>query len=494
MDAGIIDSMACQTPIAIDGRLGRAHFAHISIDKEGSLHLQCSQSIAKTFQGPLYARLADTFLKAVTMSEEVCSPATRASPPQTAKAITKASPPLESLHTPHKTGSDDKDRTQNSAPTSLSPPEVGPAHEAHSPRRDTQGLERTKRNVWSKENRMWRPEVTIPIRDRDFLRLYYEKAFQTLQQSNCRVLAKAYIKLVEPRKQVCFPYNGRAVVTGVIRQLDPEVAKPPWWPPGVRHREPDHLLKEERIKLLVHILCELRTSHSITTKLLREADQQIRRYIVPAERVCILDEIYRVRQEEIELLEGKSDGQRQVWICRMNLPEAPGTASNDNEHYEDAIPFDAVPTTTSNSPSSHATPGSISNAPLALLASDPTLQPALPLDHPYNVHCHIPRKYASPDPNAMFYDMNVPISMPPHRFKRKRDVEEIGQNDVTRGAMTTPYCSPSATNYLQSCSVENYGGPFSSLQHGFVSPGPFTAEALTQPSQGCDMSHHFGYL
>ncbi|OQE44644.1 hypothetical protein PENCOP_c002G01225 [Penicillium coprophilum] len=400
MDAGINNSMACQTPIAIDGRLGRAHFAHISIDKEGSLHLQCSQSIAKTFQGPLSARLADTFLKAVTMSEEVCSPITRASPPQAAPAITKASPPPESLPTAHETGSDDKERTRNSAPTSLSPLRVGPAHTAHSPSWDTQSLKCTKRNVWSKENRMWRPEVTIPIRDRDLLRLYYGKAFQNLQQANCRALAKAYIKLVEPRKQVCFPYNGRAVVTGVIRQLDPEVAKPPWWPPGVRHREPDHLLKEERIKLLIHILCELRTSHGITTKTLREADQQIRRYIVPAERVCILDEVYRVRQEEVEFLEGRSDGQRQVWICRMNLPEAPETVSNNHEHNGDDISLNAAPTTISNGPSAHVTPGSINNAPPALLVPCPTLQAALPLDRPFNGNCHFPRKYAGPDPNA----------------------------------------------------------------------------------------------
>jgi hypothetical protein len=91
---------------------------------------------------------------------------------------------------------------------------------------------------------MWRPEVTISITDRALLRKYYEKAFQNLQQTNCRALAKAYIKLVEPRKQMVFPYNGRIVVAGVTRQLDPEATKPPWWPRRVRHREPDHLLKE----------------------------------------------------------------------------------------------------------------------------------------------------------------------------------------------------------------------------------------------------------
>ena len=83
----------------------------------------------------------------------------------------------------------------------------------------------------------------ISIRDKDFLRRYYERVFQNLQQTNCRVLAKAYIKLVEPRKQVNHPYNGRKVVAGRPQQLDPDDTKPPWWPSGVSHREPDHLPK-----------------------------------------------------------------------------------------------------------------------------------------------------------------------------------------------------------------------------------------------------------
>lgn len=74
MDTDTNDSMACHTPIVMDSELGRPHFAHISIDIEGSLHLQCSRSIANTFQGSLSVRLADTFLEAVAMSEEACFP------------------------------------------------------------------------------------------------------------------------------------------------------------------------------------------------------------------------------------------------------------------------------------------------------------------------------------------------------------------------------------------------------------------------------------
>lgn len=85
--------------------------------------------------------------------------------------------------------------------------------------------------------------ASISVKERGFLRLYYEKIFQNLQQTNCRIIAKAYIKLVEPRKQVNYPYNGRKIVEGRTQQLDPEATKPPWWPRGVSHREPDHLPK-----------------------------------------------------------------------------------------------------------------------------------------------------------------------------------------------------------------------------------------------------------
>jgi hypothetical protein len=87
------------------------------------------------------------------------------------------------------------------------------------------------------------PQTLLPIRNQSLLRKYYEKAFDSLQQTNCRILAKAYIKLVEPRKQVNYPYNGRKNIAGVPNQFDPEETKPGWWPAGVIHREPDHLRK-----------------------------------------------------------------------------------------------------------------------------------------------------------------------------------------------------------------------------------------------------------
>ncbi|KGQ00950.1 hypothetical protein PAAG_12377 [Paracoccidioides lutzii Pb01] len=70
---------------------------------------------------------------------------------------------------------------------------------------------------------------------------FYSEFFKAFQQINCRQIAKAYIKFIEPRKQAKHPYNGGRAGPGDTR--DPEKTKPDWWPPGVIHKEPDHLKK-----------------------------------------------------------------------------------------------------------------------------------------------------------------------------------------------------------------------------------------------------------
>lgn len=60
-----------------------------------------------------------------------------------------------------------------------------------------------------------------------------------------------------------------------------------------------------RLKLLVHILCELKDSHGITAEKLCEAGQDVRRQITPASRLEVLDEIYFVRQMEEQFIDGE---------------------------------------------------------------------------------------------------------------------------------------------------------------------------------------------
>lgn len=68
---------------------------------------------------------------------------------------------------------------------------------------------------------------------------YYTSRFAALQQATCKLVVKAWIKVIEPKKQMKFPYNKG------------EDLKPQWWPEGVRHREPDHLSKTGESKVLI---------------------------------------------------------------------------------------------------------------------------------------------------------------------------------------------------------------------------------------------------
>jgi len=71
---------------------------------------------------------------------------------------------------------------------------------------------------------------------------YLFNCFEEFQQIPCKILAKQWIKIIEPRKQSRHPYN------------QGDKAKPYWWPSSARHKEPDHLKKDERISLLISIL------------------------------------------------------------------------------------------------------------------------------------------------------------------------------------------------------------------------------------------------
>lgn len=76
----------------------------------------------------------------------------------------------------------------------------------------------------------------ITIGNEEEVTAFYSTRFKDMQQSACKVMGKAFVKLVEPKKQTHHPYtkgNDKA---------------PSWWPKTtgddyVRHKEPDHLLR-----------------------------------------------------------------------------------------------------------------------------------------------------------------------------------------------------------------------------------------------------------
>ncbi|RAL02124.1 uncharacterized protein BO80DRAFT_40179 [Aspergillus ibericus CBS 121593] len=157
--------------------------------------------------------------------------------------------------------------------------------------------------------------IPLEIGDSERVEQYYTISFRHFQQVNCRVVAKAFIKVIEPRKQVRHPYNGGRPKPGAPpgSKGDPEKTKPEWWPARVVHREPDHLKKEERVELLVHIVRKLRKI-GITADKLLEIAFDCRRQLKEQEKFSIIEEICKVRKLEERYERGEVDGSTVVYV------------------------------------------------------------------------------------------------------------------------------------------------------------------------------------
>ncbi|KJK93840.1 hypothetical protein H633G_02343 [Metarhizium anisopliae BRIP 53284] len=73
------------------------------------------------------------------------------------------------------------------------------------------------------------PQNRIAVNDSPAMWKAYKYLLGCCQQTMCKMIAKIWIKTISPKKQATHPYQ-------------------------VRHRQPDHLYKRERINLLAHIL------------------------------------------------------------------------------------------------------------------------------------------------------------------------------------------------------------------------------------------------
>ncbi|GJC86557.1 uncharacterized protein ColLi_09395 [Colletotrichum liriopes] len=84
---------------------------------------------------------------------------------------------------------------------------------------------------------------TLKVGDHKEVWNLYEQRFKNCQQTACKLIAKAWVKVVEPKKQTNHPYTGQ------------DEKAPDWWPKPwgptkeekVRHKEPDHLYKRGTI-------------------------------------------------------------------------------------------------------------------------------------------------------------------------------------------------------------------------------------------------------
>ncbi|ODV62160.1 uncharacterized protein ASCRUDRAFT_84804 [Ascoidea rubescens DSM 1968] len=59
-------------------------------------------------------------------------------------------------------------------------------------------------------------------------------------QDDLKEILKAWIVVIHKKKQSQYPYSGSNL--------------PPWWPPNTKHTEPDHMKREDRIAVVLHLL------------------------------------------------------------------------------------------------------------------------------------------------------------------------------------------------------------------------------------------------
>ncbi|MCJ1285166.1 hypothetical protein MMC26_004504 [Xylographa opegraphella] len=156
--------------------------------------------------------------------------------------------------------------------------------------------------------------VSIRISDTEALEKFYRTRFIQMQQIPCKVINKAWIKVVQPKKQARHPYNGGKKAAAAGDPGNGDLTRPDWWPrEGCRHKEPDHIQKEERLILLLHILRNLRDykggdGNSITVEQLQQSTKEcfvnMPRFKSAGD---YLNEIYHIRQQEERFFRGEID-------------------------------------------------------------------------------------------------------------------------------------------------------------------------------------------
>ncbi|KAL2888080.1 hypothetical protein HOO65_040417 [Ceratocystis lukuohia] len=175
------------------------------------------------------------------------------------------------------------------------------------------------------------PRRPISIGDRNSIWLYYQQRLRSCQQNACKIIAKAWVKAIEPKKQSHHPYTGK------------EDRAPSWWPKPitkedrVRHKEPDHLYKrvsapcEKQLPAVRKSNLNISRLEEITLDALsgffsdKENPSNVRKR-------PFLAELFSVAKQEERNLRGEIDDFTKVWVMTdekaidMCLSEDPNSA------------------------------------------------------------------------------------------------------------------------------------------------------------------------
>ncbi|RFU72839.1 hypothetical protein TARUN_9412 [Trichoderma arundinaceum] len=176
---------------------------------------------------------------------------------------------------------------------------------------------------------------------------FYEQRFKNCQQTACKLIAKAWVKAVEPKKQSTHPYTGS------------DEKAPAWWPKPwgptkddkVRHKEPDHLYKRERVHLLAHILRLVVEPNSkqhldiqklgLNVKKLEETTvEALSSFFMDneanAKKRPFLNEIFKVARQEERYKNGEIDGSTEVYVMAEDkMPESYASDTEDTGFIKD---------------------------------------------------------------------------------------------------------------------------------------------------------------
>ncbi|KAF8244764.1 hypothetical protein K440DRAFT_6127 [Wilcoxina mikolae CBS 423.85] len=247
------------------------------------------------------------------------------------------------------------------------------------------------------------------IGDEDAVTTFYMTRLRQMQQLMCKVVAKAWIKVIEPKKQSNFPYNRG------------NESKPAWWPENVRHKEPDHLMKPERLELL---LTMLRCGKVPISKLVT-ATQEVMVQI-PKERIPLLDEIYMVADREERCKAGALSPSTAVYVASSAEKIISRPAASKERSPEARRQSIASPTR-----SNHSGPGStVAHTDRRMSVHSPTHSDMASVNEGREIDIRVPSRMGSRDESSMQH------SQPSHN-------PFSGSNTAVDTGYTASYAHPS---------------------------------------------------
>ncbi|KFY28420.1 hypothetical protein V493_02936 [Pseudogymnoascus sp. VKM F-4281 (FW-2241)] len=132
---------------------------------------------------------------------------------------------------------------------------------------------------------------TIIIGDDEARDKFYRQCLTDIQTNGCKLIGKAWVKLLEPKKQSTYPYTKGAPT------------RPPWWPAvtgsnNIRHKEPDHLhMGAQQRKIDVAKLDEV-TRKAMATWFENPKNAEKRSFLT--QLFCVLYKEERYRRGELD--------------------------------------------------------------------------------------------------------------------------------------------------------------------------------------------------